>query len=278
MADVGTVQWILSTYELPERLEKRLTWIAADRFDELTLTRFDDQYRFIDNLVDKFTRRQWERREVSLDAPAYDDNQRSFQEYVSIARENDQFVVGDGVEADSGTCYDYLPDQRAPPQPAYTDEPDEEPDNARAAEELRTLKMLKNQLEPAYCEFLEYLLGRSRKNGYLREGYVSENLDEIQTRLDEVAGKYRVDGRIVFPPQPILDIRFHPLRIRFGRRPSMTRNPLKYWRRHRHVYQGLRRKELFRVDQSLYQALRAAGQLDEAIPEAYKRRKDKTRR
>jgi hypothetical protein len=269
MAPEETVRWILSTYDLPERLEKRLTWIAVARLEELFLTCFDDQYRYIDSLVDRFTRRNWEWREVSLDALTYEDGRRSLQELIPDFQGDSR-----GTDPEGGICwnlgayYDELPDQRS----LCPEGPRGETDDTDPSEHEHTLRTLRNHLDPVQYEFVEHLLQNNQGNGYVCESFVTRNLEEIQRRLDELAAKYQVDGRIVFPPQPILDIRFHPLRIRFGRRSSITRNPLRHWRRYRHIYRGLRRKDLFRIDQSLYQALRAAHQLDQVIPETYRRR------
>lgn len=269
MATEETVRWILSTYDLPERLETRLTWIAVARLEELFLARFDDRYRYIDSLVDCFTRSNWKWREVSLDALAYEDGRRSLQEFIPDSQGDSR-----GTDPEGGICWnlgaysDELPDQWS----LCPEKPRGETDDTDPSKHEHTLRTLKNHLDPVQYEFVEHLLQNNQGNGYVREPSVTRNLEEIQSRLDELAAKYQVDGRIVFPPQPILDIRFHPLRIRFRRRSSITKNPLRHWRRYRHIYQGLRRNDLFRIDQGLYQALRAAHQLDQVIPETYKRR------
>lgn len=241
MADEQTVRYILSTYELPTKLEDRLTGIAVRRLNELFLNRFDDQYRYIADLVDKFTRKNSEQSTESLDRLAYDDG-----------REDLYAVV--------------------PAQPEASENRDIEVyETTGPSKTERSLERLKRELSGTQYAFVEELVNDAQVNDPLGFPRKPDNVDEIRARIDQIAQKYQVNGDIIFPRRPIKHIEFGPLQVEFGRR-RLGGNPIEFYNQYRHVYGQLRRLELFHFDQGLYQALSNAGQLGEAIPESYRRR------
>ncbi len=236
----GFVREILATYELPKPLESRLERIATVRLDELFITGFDSQYRYIAHLVEQFTPPRWSKKVDSLDEYIHADSSKTYHD--TVADEG----VGSRLQRFGGKV------------------------ERSNLETKRAIDLLRTALTSVQYNFVEELIASSSPKTRISAENVKGNITEIHARLDEIAKKYRANGRFVFPRRRILDIRFHPLCIRFGRR-SMN-DLLVYYTQHKHLYEGVRRKELFDIDQSLYQALRAKGQLDQAIPEAYKRR------
>ena len=238
MVDEESICEIVATYELPQKLEDRLTFIATEQLRARYVNCFDQQYEYIAFLVDRFTRSSLDRRTRSLDEPAKVGNMR--------------------------TLHETLPSQE---MPADTTNPR---DQHSPESTDRAMEILRPELDAPHYTFVEELLQTSHPVYHPKPCQVQGKLAKIQSRLTEIAQKYQVNGRIVFPKRPIQDVRFHPLRIRFGRR-LLGENPLQFFRQHAHVYRGLRRGELFEIDQGLYQALRAKDQLHLAIPEKYKR-------
>lgn len=240
MVDEDSVREIVATYELPQRLEDKLTYIAAERFETYAVEAFDRQYRYIAFLVDRYAWSKTDGQCASLDGPVSVEDDRPLYETVA-----------------------------APDNQTKADEPDADPSQTSID---RAMWVLSLGLNPVQYRFVEELLQRSRPKYHPRIRQLRGRLEEIRAKFDELAERYRVNGHIAFPRRPIQDISFHPLEIRFGRR-HMGSNPLEYYRKHEHVYRGLGRNELFKVDQGLYQALRTSRQLHKAIPDSCKRRR-----
>ena len=239
MVDEEPIRDIVATYELPQKLEDRLTFIATEQLHARYINCFDQQYEYIAFLVERFTRSSLDRRTRSLDEPVKVGNMR--------------------------TLHETLPSQETP---VDTTNPLDE----RSPESTdQAMTMLRPGLDASHYTFVEELLKTSHPVYHPKPYQVQGRLAKIQARLEEIAQKYKVNGRIVFPRRPIQYVRFNPLCIRFGRR-LLGENPLQFFRKHAHVYRGLRRGELFEIDQGLYQALRTNNQLHLAIPEKYKRR------
>ncbi len=92
-----------------------------------------------------------------------------------------------------------------------------------------------------------------------------EEFERFKSRLSKLARYYMREGRVVLPPYEIEGISFSPLRIRFQQR-NYGKNPLKFFQENIDVYGEMSRVELSHFDQTLYAALRKAGQIQEAIP------------
>jgi RNA polymerase sigma factor (sigma-70 family) len=131
-----------------------------------------------------------------------------------------------------------------------------------------SLEFLQKKLEDSEFSVLIEIL----KSSTLEKEVIStaDNLDsleflEVRSKLAQLAEFYDRNGKIVIPPREIASVRFNPFAIRFKPR-RFNGSPIDYFKQHLEVYQGLSRSDLSKYDQGLYNALRHARQLEEAIP------------
>ncbi len=240
MTNDGLVRGIVETYDLSPKLEERIVWIASERIDELSIHGFDEVYRYISGLIEKFQMHYAERLALRLDKPI---ETRFGEIYPSI-----------GVEdRDLSSLFE-------------GQEPKEIPERISINE---AISILERRMDEHSCELMRQLLHQGSSGGYLPLNIspeeIIENLPAIQLRLEELAYQYEKDGKIVTPPRPIIAVRFDPLAIRFGRR-RYNGNPLAFFRAHPDVYEGRSRTEFERFDGGLCTSLRKYRQIDEAIP------------
>jgi len=234
MAEAYSIEYILDTYELPEKLKKRLAWIAAARLDDLSIHSFDGIYTYIAELVDKFTGMYRNRSSVSLDAELSPEDTRTMHEF--ICRYDPDFEDEEG---------EY-----------------EKPLPSAAIDEV--LRILEKPLDRAQFNFLVNLVLRTNgKTPDVNPEDVSEDIEGIRSRMQELADQYQLNGTIKVPPRPIGKISFNPLNIEFKNR--HYNDPLEFFRKHRETYRGMTRDELYHFDSGMYHALRREGQMDQAI-------------
>lgn len=234
MVDEGVVRSIVETYELPEKLEEKITWIAMTRLNEMFMNLFDDQYRYIAGLIDKFRAPYNERYWTNLDSTSSASNPRTLHETHGYEDRNLKGLTED----------------------------DHETKNLRIS---KALAILEQALEKPQYDFVVELLDAVNGDFNVELTHVSENIDAIRNRLEELAERYRRNGKIVMPRRPIKKVKFDPLSIVFRPR-CYERNPIEFFEDNEDIYQGMSRTEMSRFDSGLYDALRRTNQLDIAIP------------
>ncbi len=241
--DKKFIRGIVETYDLPPKLEARITNIAITGIEEHNFSNIADQYDYIAWLVDKFTNLAslGARLPISLDAEIKPNSHLRLYDLITSPYDNDK----KGLEEENGV--DIL-----------------------SLEEL--LNLLRERLDKKGLNLLSTLLPEKRRKMMLYVNYpkrdITRNYDDIAYRLAEIAETFDRNGKIMIPPRPIIQVKFKPLRIKFGRR-NYNGNPLSFFEQHRENYQGMKRKELKHYDSGLYTALRIQRQLDKAIPDSW---------
>jgi len=254
MVDEKQVRYIVRTYDLPKKLEVRLIDIAKTKINRNRIEAFDEQYEYIAELVHQFTTPYQERFARSLD---------------------EQF------EHEGGTCLHELIAHEYCPLDQFVK--DRNPVKGLHSQEV--IKTLKKHLEPHYLKYIAQLL--SQKSPPFLWGFsanhLENNIEFIKKAFVKLVRKYGQNGRIVLPPRRIKAIQTKPngdLAIQYEWR-HYNGNPLAYYRKHRRVYNGMSRRDLYKFDRGLYSTLLAAGQMDLAIPEkkefAFRGYRDKNR-
>ncbi len=233
MADEQTIRFILGTYELPEKLKNKLAWIAEQRLEEMFIDGFDEQYTYIAQLVDDFTKPYNLRFIKSLDAIV------SFQ--------------------DSRTYHEVVGSRSSRIEETQTQSPSQ-----NEFQMCSILDVLKLELKKPHYDFVHYLV-RHAKNVKADPREVSENIEEIKIRVSQLAGKYQANGKVIMPKRPIKKISFDPLHIVFKKR-RYGGNPLGFFNKHRDTYDGMTRTRLSVFDPGLYRALCRSDQIHLAIP------------
>ena len=118
-------------------------------------------------------------------------------------------------------------------------------------------------------EFLRHLIKEASANALFVKATPEEIIDaapEIQGKVEKIARKYEVNGRILIPKRPIISVNFNfPSLVQFGRR-LYHGNPLAFFRENIKTYEGMNRTKFHKFDPGLSEALRQKGQLDKAIP------------
>lgn len=217
MAD--TLKQIVSTYSLPKRVESLVLHIARRNIGKLGLTSFDDQYRYIAHLIDKFQARRDEKRTVSLESSAFNDGRRWY-DVLSDGRDAHEeggsgIPLGNAVEISDL----FLGDGQKKATHWFLDK-------SMSGENLSS------ERDEVIADFLGI---------YLRSGAVV---------------KYLESGGVIYPERRVIQIilNLDGVRIRWGDR-RYHGTPLDYFQRHRKAYDGLSRNELSKRDVGLYSAL-----------------------
>ncbi len=234
---------ILATYELPPAVAARVERIAAYEIREQRLCGFDALYRRIAELVDIVTVPYEERYSLRLDhqppASRFAAQHHLFEE-LSIHSESDQREGN------------YLAPREA-------------------------FDRMFARLTASQQIMLQHLVRESRKQERERSSDTDEEytvpVDVLQSssslvsRIDAIAHTFTAEGKILIPRRPIVYIRWNPsLWVKYGRR-NFGGNPLQFYRDNIDVYDQCKtRLALRRFDYGLLEALRRAGQLDNAIP------------
>lgn len=240
MADENSIRSIIETYELPNSLEDKILAIANQNIPAYSPGSSQSNYDYIASLVDKFTRPYEDRFLKSLDEAVGPDDRRTRHELIG--------------------GHDYSLKELIPGK------------NQRKrlhAHEL--IELLEDHLERPYLELISDLLPGTEAESFLwglSPKHVTGDMDSIKKVLLNLEAKYGSRGTIILPPRPIISVRRNSqeLDIRFGAR-KYNGNPLAFYESNQEIYQGMGRTELARFDQGMYQSLRVANQLDQAIPE-----------
>ena len=242
MTDEYSIEFILDTYELPEKRRQRIAWIARDKYKNVTPGNFDQVYAYIAKLVDDFTRDYNARFYLSLDSEVTEEDKHSRQEYVA-----------------QQTC---VPDEDMPYyEQAYL--------HARVE---RILEILQKPLGRAQYSFIANLMGTT--NGHtpdMEPEEVTENAGAIKSRMDQLSDRYQHNESIRMPARPVKQIHFDPFSIQFQSR-KRGFDPLAHFFEHEELYEGMTREQLRRFDTGLYNALYRKGLMQQAIPSTRPRR------
>jgi len=248
------IKEIVATYELSPRLEEKIIGIARQGIKERNIEGFDRVYEYIADLIEKFQGDfyVYEKRCVWLDSPINSDSKATFHELLGTEDPAFEMVRLNGE----------------PLQDEYNIE--------LSAEEA--LSILEGRMDESGLELLGQLIKQTDEKEFFLSGISQEELrdeiPQIRKKLAELIEKYGRDGKFVLPRGMIKNIRFHPLRIKFKKRRFDDGGALAFFRENSDVYGEMSRGQLSKFDIGLYCTLRKDGQLDEAIPETYKNRRE----
>ena len=228
----------IRSYELPEKLEKKVLKIVEGGIEKECLTSPQSQYNYIDKIVSIYQRRWGEGKEVRFDETQFEDGKRTKHEAIS-----------DETYEPSGLI------ERFEEEPNYVTISD-------------AFTQLEDQFDNVSLEFLKRALQQTG------EVVLDVSTEEIEARsawvlkkLNSLAARYKHKGQIIIPPRPIKDVKFHgELEIEFGQR-RYPNGLLAFYLDNLDIYEGLSRYELFKVDEGFYQTLSRAGLLELVIPE-----------
>lgn len=218
---LNSIDKIVSTYNLPPRIRSFVVQIVHRNAERLGLTSFDDQYRYISDLVERFQLPREDRMAIRLDSPAF----------------------GDGR-----TWHDILPDRNH-----Y----EEEDEGVTLCEAVGTSYSFLNERQR---EIQLRLLSDSDAHGatYLRADEIVADYLGIKQRSEEVRRLIEQDIRFRQPGRRFVSVKLDDgFYMRWERR-NFKGNPLAFWNEHLDVYERFveeGRKALSVFDQSLYAAL-----------------------
>ncbi len=241
----GVVREIVGTYELTERLEGRIISIATRRLNEIGISGFDNAYRYVDGLIEKFRVPFVNRLPVSLDQTVSFDDDMTLHE---VTGTNDPAlrILSGNAELDETESAGMRIDE--------------------------ALDLIKGRTDNLTVQLFDQLM---RNSSLVKiDGRINMTSDEVQSsipkileRLETLSEKYQRGGKLTIPKRPIIYIHLKPeLYIRFGQR-SYKGNPLAFYMANLDVYSGMGRKALSDFDGGLYRALGRHKQLHLAIPE-----------
>ena len=236
MSKKNIIEFIVDTYDLSPKLEEKIVRISRSRINELGVNGFDGIYRYIGNLIDKFQVPYGEKIALRLDKPVSYDSNNNFHEIIGV-----EDLELEEKESDQGFSLDEV----LSVLDGYIDKSDSD---------------LIKQLVPQEDNFRELLSDKEK---------VIENASFIHSKLEELVHVYEKNGKIIIPKRPMLEVKFCPLKIKFGRRNYKGKSPLDFFMENSETYQDMTRVELQKFDGGLYSSLWRRGQLDEAIPEKY---------
>lgn len=233
------VRQIVWTYELPPKLEERITRIATQRMHERRHNLYPNTpealYNDIAHLVEAFGAPYGARLPLSLDLPVAFGSDTTFHEFIG---EEDRRLSK------------FFEDERQSGMPLQ-----------------EIVEILKGRIDSPYLDVVHRLLSSRNEKGGLILDVAPDKIDtrRVQDRLKELIDRFTINGKLVVPARPIQQVSFEPLNIEFGVR-RFKGDPLTFFYEHRNVYEQLTRVQLYRVDRGLYETLRKHGQLDRAIP------------
>lgn len=237
MADICLIKGIISTYDLPRSLERRLVYIAYQKVKEFDITRFDDIYEYIGYLVEKHRIPYGDRVALRLDGAITSGSEAILKEWIGIKDSRLVDLLETGEESTGLSINE-------------------------------AVSLLDGRLDRLDLELLKQLASHDSNSTLLlpisREKVV-ENAGQIQQRIRELAEAYAYDGHWVIPRRPVVSVGFNPFRIKFGPR-RYDGNPLAFFRANEEIYGRMSRSQLRHFDHALEVALRQAGQLSEAMP------------
>ena len=242
MADEKLIREIVGTYELPERTKEKIIRIAKRMIEEKVLASFDDQYRYISELVEKFQFPFRELRALRLDSPVIWGSNTTFHKLIGYNN------------PDLGRLF-------------------EDEENKAVMSAYEAVDILREQIDKSDFDLMLQLLYHEDNSDITFHALPEQIISyapQIQERLEALIKKYERGGRFVIPRRPIVYVKFDPsFLVKFGNR-RYNGNPLAFFREHIGVYDRMGRSKLQKFDQGLYSTLWIHGQLDEAIPEKHK--------
>lgn len=180
MLDKEQISLIVDTYDLDQRVKKKIKRIALSRIAEFGIGSFDEAYRYIADLVEKFKTPFFEKFFLRLDKPLWEGSKKTLLDITGT--EEIESMEGEPISFEEVLSNLHL-----------------------GVSEITLLKDL-TQGKP----FREFVFNPA---DLLAKGSL-----EVHKRLEEIVQTYGKDGRILIPPRPIINIRFDPLKIHFGYR------------------------------------------------------------
>jgi len=233
------VIWIINTYELHEKLKEKIIRIATRRINEGGSNSFDNRYRMIDRLIEKF---QYPFRELN---------------HLRLDTSTKKGVRLHDIIGTNDTNPERILNQKETKEDRLT------LDGAIA--------VLSGEIDELDLKLMNQLLNQDKTTKLnIPPEELLASVPEIRKRLEVLAKIYEKNGRLVIPQRPIVHINFDPFKIKFGQR-DYNGDSLAFFRKHQSVYRGMTRSELARFDQGLYLTLRRSGQISKAIPKVKKR-------
>lgn len=232
-----TIEEIIETYELPERLTKKIVGIARRQIEERDIYSFDSIYGRIAELVEKFQVPFKEARALRLDSRITHGSESTYHDVIGIDDPN------------LSRRFEYE-------------------NNREVLSATEVLNILRDKIDPLDFDLLKQLVESNKRIMlHMSSEELLSSVGEIRDRLEELAQEYVINGRVVIPRRPIKYVFFNPLSIRFGLRNYNNGNPLEYLGENKKTYEGMNKRELFRFDPGFHRALRRHKQLDGAFPE-----------
>lgn len=230
MVNKELIRDILKTYELPEKLEDKLFRITCTNIEEQNISSFDKMYRYIGYLVEQFKVPYNERNSLKLDSIL---NGRPISEIYGVEDSSLNEII--------------------------------EP-NKQITLTSALLQQILNDFDNDTQSFIKELFKSNNNQLELDSNTFSNSLKYFKSKLNFIFQKFGgTKGIDILKLRPIIDLRFDPFLIQFGRR-KYNGNPLNYFEEHKQFYSGMTRNQLAKFDSGLYCSLRKSGQLEKGIP------------
>lgn len=235
-----SVEEIVNSYEgLSNQQKQKIVEIAKRRIEDFGITSFDRQYQYVADLVEKWQSPWQESLSMSLDAPIKDGENNSFSQI--IGETDPQF------------------------EDLFQEMTEEEP-----LDMGQVLSIFEKELDVEDINFLQSSWERIKNMSF--SSSEEENLTsvfKVQQRIKQLKEKYNKNGKLIVPIRPIKEINFEDQQniIVFGFRSWRDTDPLDFFRKHKDVYGGMTRSELWKFDSGLFAALHKVNKIAEAIPE-----------
>jgi len=204
MADEKLIREIVGTYELPERTKEKIIRIAKRMIEEKVLASFDDQYRYISELVEKFQFPFRELRALRLDSPVIWGSNTTFHKLIGYNN------------PDLGRLF-------------------EDEENKAVMSAYEAVDILREQIDKSDFDLMLQLLYHEDNSDITFHALPEQIISyapQIQERLEALIKKYERGGRFVIPRRPIVYVKFDPsFLVKFGNR-RYNGNPLAFFREH----------------------------------------------
>jgi len=199
------LDYILSTFEISEKVSRKVRYIVDSELKEVGFPHFDLLYRRIADLVEVYAHGHYEERfMVRLDQKKSPDDNRTLHDLLGRNDENFIQIEGD----DSSSTEDH-----------------------RGRISLGdAVDMLFGELPPEEAELLRQLSKNSSEEDlFLSEQEVLGFVPKVREGLHKLLHEYGKDGRLLIPRRPIVEVKWDPnLRVKFGRR-DFNGSPLQFF-------------------------------------------------
>lgn len=100
-----SIEYIVSTYQLPERIKQRVLGIAGRDIERLGLTGFDSQYRYVAELVERFQTDYSERHFLRLNPSLSNDDDTPLSEFLVMPNDNEENIFDEALSDARKTVY-----------------------------------------------------------------------------------------------------------------------------------------------------------------------------